>query len=69
MPAKPRRGHVTRAEFDRLKTEVRRLADVLAANAEIIRANRHDHEVQFQRTAQLQAELDSMKGQGRKIGN
>jgi hypothetical protein len=61
MPAQPRRDRVTRAEFDRLKAEVRRIADVIEKSLEVIRANKRNHEIQFHRIAQLQAELDTIK--------
>jgi hypothetical protein len=65
MPTKPRRDHVTRAEFDRLKAEVRRVAQLIEANLEIIRANQRNHEIQFHRIAQVQAELDAIKARTR----
>jgi hypothetical protein len=65
MPAKTRSDHVTRAEFDRLKAEVRRVAELIEANLEIIRANQRNHEIQFHRIAQVQAELDAIKARSR----
>jgi hypothetical protein len=67
-PTKLRRDHVTRAEFDRLKAEVRRVAELIESNLEIIRANQRNHEIQFQRIAQVQAELDAIKARSRKLG-
>jgi hypothetical protein len=67
MPAKPRSNPVTHAEFDRLKSEVRRLADLLDTNIQIIRANQHNHQIQFQRMSQLQVELDAIKVASEKL--
>jgi len=41
--------------------DVRRVAELIESNLEIIRANQRNHEIQFHRIAQVQAELDTIK--------
>jgi hypothetical protein len=58
-PLKPEsRRDVTRLEYLNLRDDV-------ARNAEAIKRLEHAHQIQFKRTAELQAELDALRKGGR----
>jgi hypothetical protein len=51
----------TAAQIRSLRRELRELERVVREQATIVQRNRRDHELTFQRMAQLQAELDEIK--------
>jgi len=57
-----------RAALTRERRSNRRLREVIENIREDLRQNRHDLNLQFTRLAQLQAEIDALKAEKRRLG-